>query len=107
MGCYISEPLVPEDGDSLLHVHCRKYRYKKDCTNICSQTIYRAACRGRSTAQLLKAEAERLLNTISHVDDVHYLLNSDVAFECVLSNALRTEMSVLDELRAQTTKRAL
>lgn len=52
-------------------------------------------------AQLLTAEADRLLETISHADDVRSLLNNNGILERVLSHALHLEMPLLDELRAR------
>lgn len=101
MGCFISEPFIPEVSDSLLCIHCQKCRHRKACPYIYNQTLYRAARQGRATAQLLTAEADRLLETISHADDVRSLLNSSGVLERVLSQALHLEISLLDELRAR------
>ena len=92
MGCFLSEPLVPKDSDSLLCAYCQKCRYQKRCPYIYDQALYRAARQGRATAQLLTAEADRLLETISHANDVRCLLNSDEVLERVLSHALHLEI---------------
>ena len=92
MGCFLSEPLVPKDSDSLLCAYCQKCRYQKRCPYIYDQALYRAARQGRATAQLLTEEADRLLEAISHADDVHCLLNSDEVLERVLSHALHLEI---------------
>ena len=101
MGFFISEPFTPEVSDSLLCVHCQKCRRRGVCPDIYNQALYRAARQGRATAQLLTAEADRLLETISHADDVRSLLNNNGILERVLSRALHLEMPLLDELRAR------
>ena len=92
MGCFISEPFIPEVSDSLLCVHCQKCQRRRECPYIYNQALYRAARLGRATAQLLTAEADRLLETISHANDVRCLLNSDEVLERVLSHALHLEI---------------
>lgn len=101
MGFFFSEPFSPEVSDSLLCVHCQKCRRRRECPYIYNQALYRAARQGRATAQLLTAEADRLLETISHADDVRSLLNNNGILERVLSHALHLEMPLLDELRAR------
>ena len=107
MGCFLSEPLVPKDSDSLLCVYCQKCRYQKRCPYIYDQALYRAARQGCAAAQLLRAEADRILKRLSRADDVRCLRSRDGAVEYVLSHALSLEMSSLDELGAQTVKGVL
>lgn len=104
MGCFLSEILLPEDGDGLVWSCCQRCSRNKGCPYICDRTLRYAAWRGRASAKLLKAEADRYLETISAADRFQCLLNGDRRRLCSLSHVLNLEMELIKRLCARTEK---
>ena len=99
MSCFLSEFLIPEDSKSLFYVYCQYCQCRKACPYLCSQSLHRAARQGQTSARCLTAAAGRLLDAISHADSVCGLLNADVALERTLSQALRSEIAMINGIR--------
>ena len=104
MRCFLSELLLPEDGDSLLWPCCQRCQCRRDCPYICDQALRRTARQSHAAAQLLTAEAGRLLEALSQAEDVDCLLQGGSALELALSNTLRTELALLRDLRFQAPR---
>ena len=90
--------------DSLLWPCCRSCDRREGCPCILDQLLCHAAAQGRESAQLLREEADRLLETISCFHDVQHLLNGDRVAACALACELRRELSLLDWLLEQRAR---
>lgn len=101
MGCPISDPPLPGEGDSALNPYCRKCRRRNNCPYLYGQALSPTAGRENEAAQRLAAGADRLLETVSRAAGVPGLLAGDEALEQELAHALRLELALYDELRDQ------
>ena len=99
---FLTENRIPVGGGSDLSDCCRRCKSRRGCPYAYEQELRRAACQGYADARLLSAEADRLLELVSHTGDLCGLLEIDRGLERVLSQTLDSELSLIAALCAQT-----
>lgn len=102
MNRFIAGARISENRERLFSIPCQNCRYRKECPCICDQAVRRAACRGRTEAQDLRAEADRLLESVSLAGGVCCPLNGGGALEKALFQALCLEMDQIGDLARMT-----
>ena len=102
MNRFIAGARIPENSERLFPMPCQNCRYRKKCPYICDQALCRAACGGRTEAQDLRAEADRLLESVSRAGGVCCPLNGGGALEKALLRALCLEMDQIGDLVRMT-----
>ena len=92
----ISGFLIAEGSNHFSRPACLDCCRQKDCPYSCSHAVERAlhqaASQGETAAQLLTAEARRLLEAISCADSIHHLLSTGESLEYMLFDILHTEI---------------
>lgn len=102
MNRFIAGAGIPVNSERLFPMPCQNCRYRKECPYICDQALRRAACRGRTETQDLRAEADRLLESVSRAGGVCCPLNGGGALEKALLRALYLEMDQIGGLVRMT-----
>lgn len=96
---FISE-FFSRSSRSACHSCCRRRDCPYSCDRILEGSLHDAASQGEAAAQLLTAEASRLLTEIANADSVSRLLHADEHVERTLSSLFHGEIAVLERLSA-------
>lgn len=105
MGCFIPELTLRVDGGCRQGAYCNSRGSCNECPDTCVRYLSQAACQGAASARLLTREACRLLETASNAGGAELFPDIDGALERTLTQALCSEMSIINEMCVRSAKR--